>query len=1111
MRVRPGSRNRPRPLGSNRHRASRRRRLGCVPRSGPHRWELRCRVPRRARDRLARPGRGMSEVTRARPPRAAGASRPGRRGRGVAPPGRRARRAGPEPGRARGSWTAEPAVRRRLATVRRRSRQAPTQAAARDRAVGRSRRPPVRRSLRRPARGERPRSSQAARRRVRRMSRVPDRSRRRCATPPRVPQGRVRVAEPARTSRRAPDRVMTTRRPVRRRASTRCRTRPVPGSWRRPPGTQPERPQRRPRRAAAPERQAWSRVQPARPNRPRQRRPGAARPWRTHRLRARPGRGRAAPDPVRRPGPRTAPERTRPAPSRGGPPRPGRNGFPARSPRRPAARPRRRRGPAADPSAPERRQPRDAGPGPRPGGPRRRPGRVSQCRDASATRWRRRVQRATNRPGRECRAREPRARDRPAGTRPGRTSARPAPRRRRGSASRDRPGRPPPRVRPGQKRGGPGLRGAPWPAGPASPPAAGGHPVRWAGERAPRRPAGRARRQPVAPRRTGGRPEPSRRGWAARQERPAAQSRRRPGCPAPGRPGSARPPGRRPAPSGRRCPGRPGGRGSRRPGRRGARRGRPRAAPARPARGRRRRRPGCRHPARRVAPAVRGFRGTRARSRIRGRRRGGPARRRCGHRRDASADPAAWRREGSRVVGPVDHPIDPRERLLRAGDRGGLGNRAAGGGRLGGGRRRRAAADLASGGERGVEEREVGRGETGPVDAAQGLEPLLVAALGDDQGGGAVEPAPGGGLSVGTGEADRPLGREDRGLAPALVEPGPGDQEVEVAPLARLDLVEHALELGDAGAVAVEVEPGQRRGEALAEVAGIDRAAEPPQILDRQDLEALGVAALRVDEDLAAQRALLHQGAGGEEPREVEELDRPAGRLPHRHRRLGQGELAGEAGGLGPGIVAAEQGARLALPALQVGERADHQGRVALGQLARLDHPPQHGRTAAAQREDDRRPQVLGRRPGLGFEGEQALLDMAEELALGEVGLGRAAGDAVLQELQRAHQLDRQAAGRHRQGLDRLGRLAVAAAAMSATPAPAPAMRVGRRRAVPVAAGMRRRRGRDEAGRDEPGQEQTGGREGPQPPHSGSPRTRISMRRFSAAFGSAVLRGARSA
>ncbi|BCM82873.1 hypothetical protein mvi_13340 [Methylobacterium indicum] len=129
---------------------------------------------------------------------------------------------------------------------------------------------------------------------------------------------------------------------------------------------------------------------------------------------------------------------------------------------------------------------------------------------------------------------------------------------------------------------------------------------------------------------------------------------------------------------------------------------------------------------------------------------------------------------------------------------------------------------------------------------------------------------------------------------------------------------------------------------------------------------------------------------------------------------------------------------------------------------------------------------------------------MAEELALGEVGLGRAAGDAVLQELQRAHQLDRQPAGRHRQGLDRLGRLAVAAPpAMSATAA---AMRVGGRRAVPVAAGTRRERGRGE-----PGQKDTGRREGPQAPHSGSPRTRISMRRFSAAFGSAVLRGARSA
>ncbi len=266
-----------------------------------------------------------------------------------------------------------------------------------------------------------------------------------------------------------------------------------------------------------------------------------------------------------------------------------------------------------------------------------------------------------------------------------------------------------------------------------------------------------------------------------------------------------------------------------------------------------------------------------------------------------------------------------------------------------------------------------------------------------------------------------------------------------------------------------------------------------------------------MDEDLAAQRALLHQGPGSEQPREVEELDRLARGLAHRHRRLGQGELAGEAGGLEPRVEAAEQGAGLALAALEIGERAEHQGRIALRQLRRLEHPPQEPRPAAAQREGDGRPHVPGDGPGLGLEGGEALLDMAEELALGEVGLGRAAGDAVLQQLERAHHLDRHAAGRDRQRLDRLGRRAVAAPiAMPAAAMPA-AMRVGGRRGMGVAVAVRGagRPGRgDRPGREEePGERQAGA----EAAHSGSPRTRISMRRFSAAFGSAGLRGWRSA
>ena len=341
---------------------------------------------------------------------------------------------------------------------------------------------------------------------------------------------------------------------------------------------------------------------------------------------------------------------------------------------------------------------------------------------------------------------------------------------------------------------------------------------------------------------------------------------------------------------------------------------------------------------------------------------------------------------------------------------------------------------------------------------------------------------------------------------------------VEVAPVVGLDLVEHPREFRVAGAVAGEVEAGQGGGETLAEIAGIDRAPEASQVLDRQGLEAARIAPLRDHEDLAAERPLLHQRAGGEQPGEAQKLDRLARSVPHRHGGLRQGQLAGEARGHLAGLELGEQRARLLLPALDIGEGAQDEGRLGLPDLAAVEHPPQHGGAAAGQGEGDTGPGIGRLGPGLRFDGEEALLDMHQQLPLGEVSLRGAPGDPVLQELQGAHQFHRQSARRDRQGFDGLWRLAAMAAA--AMPIPG---REGLRRdeqkhhqrgqphqhgaaqeRAPVRGPLRRRPG----GGAPPG---SGGiREGRGPPHSGVPRSRISIRRFSAAFGSG-LRGCRSA
>lgn len=126
---------------------------------------------------------------------------------------------------------------------------------------------------------------------------------------------------------------------------------------------------------------------------------------------------------------------------------------------------------------------------------------------------------------------------------------------------------------------------------------------------------------------------------------------------------------------------------------------------------------------------------------------------------------------------------------------------------------------------------------------------------------------------------------------------------------------------------------------------------------------------------------------------------------------------------------------------------------------------------------------------------------MAEELALREMRLRRAAGDAVLQELERARQLDRQAKRLHRQRLDRFGRGAVAAMVVGGM--------VVRGRGVAVTVIGSGCRSGEEGKREESGCE--GARPKVPSGHSGRPRSRISMRRFSAAFGSAAMRGWRSA
>ena len=313
-----------------------------------------------------------------------------------------------------------------------------------------------------------------------------------------------------------------------------------------------------------------------------------------------------------------------------------------------------------------------------------------------------------------------------------------------------------------------------------------------------------------------------------------------------------------------------------------------------------------------------------------------------------------------------------------------------------------------------------------------------------------------------------------------------------------------AENLSRIGGVGAEIEIDRGRGEALDEIAGVDRLAEALDILARQKGDAVGIAEIADEQDFAAQRRLFDQAAGGEQTREIEQLQRFLGVLRRQQHRLRIGELAAEAQALRVGIERREL-LRLRLPPERIADRAAQQIALGAGKVAALDDLGDVARLAAAQQIDDHRVAL-----GLGLErlgagrGDRradrlqrcALLAVGVLVALAPCAPADAARRASCRRAASADRRSASAAARLPFALAGHGRRASASA--QATRAERPGTAASR--PSPMGGGR-------------PRSQETSARRRPLPScalTSGSS-TRISSRRLTAASGWAGSRSARSA
>ena len=115
------------------------------------------------------------------------------------------------------------------------------------------------------------------------------------------------------------------------------------------------------------------------------------------------------------------------------------------------------------------------------------------------------------------------------------------------------------------------------------------------------------------------------------------------------------------------------------------------------------------------------------------------------------------------------------------------------------------------------------------------------------------------------------------------------------------------------------------RRQALQEIVGVDRAPEARRILSGKRSEAIDVALIADEHDLASQGGFLDQAARGQQTREIEQSDRFLLIARGLDDGLREGDLAGEPEIEIARIDVAQKRLRLGLVAHDIGDRAAHE------------------------------------------------------------------------------------------------------------------------------------------------------------------------------------------
>ena len=156
-----------------------------------------------------------------------------------------------------------------------------------------------------------------------------------------------------------------------------------------------------------------------------------------------------------------------------------------------------------------------------------------------------------------------------------------------------------------------------------------------------------------------------------------------------------------------------------------------------------------------------------------------------------------------------------------------------------------------------------------------------------------------GALAIGRGlgaERQRPFTREADDSEPATDERTARDHQIQLEAAGTVDLFQQRRDPCKAPIVQRQVRLSEASGEALPEIAGIDRVAVVAKIGQRQELELVEILGLPDQQDLAPQCRLFDQRTGQQQARIVEPLDREHGLGPREQRALDESHLPAHAG-----------------------------------------------------------------------------------------------------------------------------------------------------------------------------------------------------------------------